>query len=285
MIAGSSAGTFHAAIPTVVGVAAVGVIVAVRQVVLLVVRDQIVQREAIVAGHEVDAVIRLARAGQIEVGTSQQARRQRRSHSGVTLHELANVVAKHAVPLRPASPGRQRAHLVKPGCIPGLGNQLGIGQHRIVGQALQQRRILQHASILPAPQHRCQVEAESVDMHLHHPITQAIDDEVAHHRIVGVHRVAAAGVVHVLAANGIENVVGRIIDAAERPGWTLLVALSRVVEHHVDDHFDAGLVKGANHLLEFLDLLAVCRAWRNRLRWARRRRSADNPTGSPAARR
>ncbi len=37
----------------------------------------------------------------------------------------------------------------------------------------------------------------------------------------------------------------------------MLVALSRVVEHHVDDHFDSGLVKGTNHLLEFLDLLAV----------------------------
>ena len=45
---------------------------------------------------------------------------------------------------------------------------------------------------------------------------------------------------------------------------TLLVALGRVVEDHVEDDFDAGLMEGANHLLKFLDLPAVGRVGRIR---------------------
>ena len=225
------------------------------------------------AGHEVDAVIRFARAGLVEVGAAQQARRQRRGHACVALHELAHIVAEDAVPLRPSSPRRQCSHLVQTGRVPGFGDQLGIGQHGIVGHGLQQRRVLQHAAVLPATKDRCQVEAEAVHVHLGDPVAQAIDDEVAHHRVVAVHRVAASGVVQVLAGLGIEDVVGRVVDAAKRPGWPVLVALGGVVEHHVEDDFDAGLVHRLDELLEFAHLLAVvtlrriCRVGREKRGW------------------
>ena len=150
-----------------------------------------------------------------------------------------------------------RAHLIQAGGVPGFGDQLGIGQHRIVGHALQQRRVLQHAAVLPASENGRQVEAEAVHVHFRHPVAQAIDDEVAHHRVVAVHGVAASRIVQVLAGLGIEDVVGRVVDAAKRPCRPVLVALRGVVEHHVEDHFDAGLVHRLDQLLEFAHLLAL----------------------------
>ncbi len=61
--AGIVARPLDAAVPAVVVVGAIGIILAVGEVVLLVVRNQVGQREAVMAGDEVDAVIRFARAG------------------------------------------------------------------------------------------------------------------------------------------------------------------------------------------------------------------------------
>jgi len=55
-LGGIGGGAFHAAVPAEVGVGAVGVALVVGDVVLEVVRHQIVQREAVVTSDEVDAV-------------------------------------------------------------------------------------------------------------------------------------------------------------------------------------------------------------------------------------
>ena len=44
-----------------------------------------------------------------------------------------------------------------------------------------------------------QVEAEAVDVHLEHPVAQAVHDQLQHLRALHVQRVAAAGEVHVVA--------------------------------------------------------------------------------------
>ena len=54
--------TFDAAVPAAIVVGAVAVVLAVRFIVLLVVGDEIVEREAIVAGDEVDALLGFALA-------------------------------------------------------------------------------------------------------------------------------------------------------------------------------------------------------------------------------
>ena len=46
-----------------------------------------------------------------------------------------------------------------------------------------------------------------------------------------------------LPVAGIENVIGGVVDAAERPGRPMLVAFGGVVEHHVEDDLDARLMK------------------------------------------
>ena len=76
--AGSSVGPFHAAIPAQVVVGAVAVVLAVGLVVLVVVRDQIVQREPVMAGDEVDALFRPRAPRARRVGAAQEPRRHAR---------------------------------------------------------------------------------------------------------------------------------------------------------------------------------------------------------------
>ena len=62
-----------------------------------------------------------------------------------------------------------------------------------------------------------QIESETVDVHLQHPVAKAVHDELQHPRVAHVQRVSGAGVVHVVA--GIvrdEAVVNGIVDAPER---------------------------------------------------------------------
>jgi hypothetical protein len=74
-----------------------------------------------------------------------------------------------------------------------------------------------------ARQRRSQVEAEAVDVHLQHPVAQRVHDQLQHARVLHVERVAAAGVVHVVAwLSGDQPVVGGVVDAASDsvgPSW------------------------------------------------------------------
>src|SRR5436305_2038451 len=67
---------FGAAVPAQVVVVAVAVLFAVRVVVLVVVADEIHQREPVVRGDEVDARVRLTAALRIQIVAAGQARRQ-----------------------------------------------------------------------------------------------------------------------------------------------------------------------------------------------------------------
>ncbi len=52
-----------------------------------------------------------------------------------------------------------------------------------------------------ARQRRSQIEAESVDVHLGHPIARLVHEELKHLRVTNIERVARAGVVHVVAGS------------------------------------------------------------------------------------
>ena len=104
----------------------VAVILAVRLVVLLVVGDEVVQREAVVRGDEVDARPGLAAAAVEDVGRAGQARRERRRRR-LAAPEVAHRIAVLVVPFRPAR--REAADLVAAGAaIPGLGDQLDLAR-------------------------------------------------------------------------------------------------------------------------------------------------------------
>ena len=175
---------------------AVAVVLAVGLVVLAVVGDQIVEREAVVAGDEVDAVLRLALLVAVDVGAAEQPRGHARHRAVVALQKAPHVVAEPAVPFLPGV-ADEAADLIEPRGIPGLGDQLGAGQQRIRFDVPQDRRVRQRTARLVARQDRRQIEAEAVDVHLGDPVAQAVLDQPAHDRLVGVQRVAAAGVVGV----------------------------------------------------------------------------------------
>ena len=65
----------------------------------------------------------------------------------------------------------------------------------------------------------CQVKAEAIHMHLHHPIAQAIHDELTHHRVVTVESVAAATVVVVLPLRS-QHVVYTVVKPPAARNWT-----------------------------------------------------------------
>ena len=90
--------------------------------------------------------------------------------------EIAHGVAEFVVPLGPAR--REPADLVAAGAaIPGLGDQLHRGEHRILTAGLQKAALVVEAIRL-AREDRAEIEAEAVDMGLVHPIAQAVGDHL-----------------------------------------------------------------------------------------------------------
>ena len=166
----------------------------------------------------------------------------------------ADVVAVMAVPLGPPL-GGERADLERAGRVPGLGDDLRVGQHRVFGDQLDHRRIGHQLALPVAAQDRGQIEAEAVDVVVVHPVPQAMEDHLADDRVIAVHRVAAAGVV-LVGAVVVEHVVDAVLQALEAERRAVLVAFGRVIEHDVENHFDAGGVQLADHLLELADLVA-----------------------------
>src|SRR5207245_10807860 len=99
-----------AAVTAVIVVGAVAVFLAIGLIVLVVVFDQVFQRETVVTSDEVDAGVRPPSALFIQVAAAAQSRREFRYRAAVALPKAADVVAVFAVPLRPQN--GEVAHLV-----------------------------------------------------------------------------------------------------------------------------------------------------------------------------
>ena len=204
-----------AAVPAAIVVGAVAVVLAVGLVVLRVVGDEIVQREAVVAGDEVDAGFGLAPLVAVDLGAAQQPVGQPRATvPSSPRKKLAHVVAEPAVPLLPGV-ADEAADLIEAGGVPRLGDELRAGERRIRFDVPQDRRVGHRMARRIARQDRREVEAEAVHVHLLDPVAQAVDDHAADDRMVGVERVAAAGVVGIPRPVALEDVVGRVVEPAE----------------------------------------------------------------------
>ncbi len=252
-------GALDTAVPALVVVAPVPVVLAVGEVVLLVVADQIVEREPVVSGDEVDAVGGQLATPLVEVGAAAHAEGDRSHQPGVALHEAPDVVAVMPVPLRP--PGRREAtDLVQAARVPRLGDDLGVGEDRGELDAPQRGGHRHLGTVLAPGEDRPEVEAEAVDVVLPHPVLQALDDELGDHRVVGVQGVAAPRVVHVVLLVGrVQVVVGLVGQAPEADRGAVVVPLPGVVEHHVEDHLDAGPVQRLHHVAELAQVAALFR--------------------------
>ena len=228
---------------------------AVRVVVLLVVRHEVVEREPVVRRHEVDRRERAAAVGLVEVAAAGQPGGELAQRAGLAAPEVADGVAVLAVPLRPQR--REVADLVATGPdVPRLGDQLGLADHGVLLDQVEEHR--QPVDVVElAGQGRREVEPESVDVHLGDPVPQRVHDQLQRVRVAHVQRVARAGVVHVVARVVVDQPVVRgVVDPAHRQRGAHVVALGRVVVDHVEDHLDARVVQVADHRLELLHLAA-----------------------------
>jgi hypothetical protein len=120
--------SLDAAVPAYVVVAAIAIALAVPFVVLAVVADEVVEREAVVAGDVVDAVAGKPAAA-VEVGAPRDACRDISGGPGFAAHEAANRVTVATVPLGPGHSG-ETADLVQAPGIPGFGDHRRPGQGR-----------------------------------------------------------------------------------------------------------------------------------------------------------
>ena len=205
------------AVPRPVVVGAVPAALAVGVVVLLVVGDQIGEREAVVAGDEVDAGERPAPGGLVEIGATGQAFGQIADGGAALAPVVADRVAELAVPLRPQ--GREVADLVAAVAdVPGLGDQLDLADHGILLDDVEEGG--QPVDLVElAGQAGRQVEAEAVHVHLEHPVAQGVHHQLQHVGIADVEGVAGSGGVVVEAGLSVDQpVVARVVDAPEGQG-------------------------------------------------------------------
>ncbi len=239
-----------AAVPAAVVILAVAVVVLVRFVVLLVVAHQVAQREAVVRGDEIDAGIRPAAAVLVQVARAGDAIGELADQPALAFPVVADHVAILAVPLGPAD--REAPDLVAAFAeVPRLRDQLHLRDDRVLVNDVEERAEAVDLVQL-ARQRRGEVEAEAVDVHLRDPVAQAVHDHLQHARMQHVQRVAAAGVVHVVARIVVHQAVVRsVVDAAETQRRAEVTAFGGVVVDDVEDHLDAGRVQRLDHRLEF----------------------------------
>ena len=224
-------------------------------VVLVVVGDQIAQREPVVGGHEVDAGVGPAGVVLVQVGAAGQPGGQLVDRARFAPPEVADGVTVLPVPLGPQR--REVPDLVAAlPEVPRLGDQLDLADDRVLLDEVEERG--QPIDLVElASQRGRQIEAEAVDVHLGHPVPEAVHDQLQRVRMPHVETVARpGGVVVVERVVGHEPVVGRVVDPLERQHRPEVVALGRVVVDDVEDDLDAGGVEVAHHGLELGDLLA-----------------------------
>ena len=189
MIVGIVGRALGAVVPRSVVRFAVVAVLAVGLVVLVVVRHEVAQREAVVGGDEVDRRGRPAGVGLVEVGAAGEAVAELGERRRFAAPEVADRVAVPAVPLRPLR--REVADLVAAlADVPRLGDQLDLRDHRVLLDEVEERREPVDVVQL-AGQRRGEVEAEPVDVHLGHPVAQAVHDQLQHVRVAHVQAVAA----------------------------------------------------------------------------------------------
>ena len=207
-------GALHSAVPGMVVVRPVPVVLAVRLVVLLLVAHQILEREAVMSGDEVDARRRRTPRGLVKIRAAREARGNLAVQAHIALPELAHRVAVLAVPLHPAQ--RKVADLIAALAeVPGLGDELRGRERGILIDRVEERPQLVHV-LQRAGERRGQIETEPVHVHLGHPVPKAVHEQLNRVRGDHVERVAAAGEVHVVALIVRQGaVVGEIVDAAK----------------------------------------------------------------------
>jgi hypothetical protein len=220
--------------------------------VLPIVGDQVVERQAIVAGDEVDALFRAPFLVLIQIRAPDQTICDGPDHPGIPLEEGPHVVAKSTVPFFPAIADKA-ADLVETRCIPGFCNQLDVGQNRVRFDVPEDGGVLQRAAVRVAGQDRGEVEAETIHVHLADPVAETVEDQSPAYGFIGVQRVAAPAVVGVGRPVLPQEVVCVVRQSPEAQRRTGIVALRGMVVHDVQEDLDSGPVQRLDHIPEIVE--------------------------------
>ena len=217
-------GPLGPAVPRPVVVGAVPAVLAVGLVVLVVVGDQVREREAVVRGDEVDRGDRPAAVAEVQVAGAGQPGGELGQRGVLAAPEIPHRVPVLAVPLRPQR--REVPDLVTAlAHVPRLGDELDLGDDRVLLDHVEERGQPVHLVELPG-QRRGQVEAEAVHVHLGDPVPERVHDHLKHVGVPHEQAVAGAGGVHVeLRVVPDQPVVGGVVDAPEGQGRPQVVAL------------------------------------------------------------
>src|SRR6185437_512076 len=225
-------------------------------VVLVVVADQVAQREAVMRGDEVDAGGRVTHVVLIKIAAAGEAVAELSELAFVAFPVAADGITVAAVPFGPE--GGELAHLVTAiADVPGFGDQLDLRDQRVLIDDVEERR--QAIDLMQFARERGgEIEAETIDVHFRDPVTEAVHDQLEDLRMADVQGVAGARVIHVIARLVLhEAIVSGVVDAFETESRPEVVAFGGVVVDHVENDFDAGAMERLHHAFEFADLLAA----------------------------
>src|SRR5580698_8363387 len=156
----------HAAIVAVVSIASIAAELAVLVIVLLLVANQVVKCEAIMTSDEVEATGRSLARAFVQIGASSDSACERAHHARVADPEAAHIITETAVPFRPTLGGKT-SHLIGAACVPCFRDNLYVTQDGILGNAFQKRSVAQTVPMFISAQDGSEVEAKSVNVHVH----------------------------------------------------------------------------------------------------------------------
>ena len=114
-------------------------------------------------------------------------------------------------------------------------------------------------------------------MHLADPIAQAVRDQ---RRTTGwlALSVLPVAVVGVMGAVRFEDVVSLVLEAAKTQRRTGLAAFGGVVEHNIEDHFDAGAMQRLDEVAKLVERAEGILARTRTPDAAQRKKSAHSPS-------
>ena len=73
-------------------------------------------------------------------------------------------------------------------------------------------------------------------MILRNPVSKTVQNHIPDNRIIAVHGVSTAAEIVVMALWS-KKVIGPVINALIGDIWTIFIALSSVIKHHIKDYF------------------------------------------------
>src|SRR6185437_5445341 len=106
---------------------AVAVVLAIGPIVLVPEAHEVIEREAIVAGEEIDAALGALAGLRIDVGAAADAAGECAEHGLIATPEAAHVIPVAAIPFRPAPFGKA-PHLVRARRVPGFCDEFRLPQ-------------------------------------------------------------------------------------------------------------------------------------------------------------